>query len=141
MLIVIFIGGVFLAVGLLLAVVLPRSLGKETASFASAQGRVVAMVESPGDEYAEFRRPVVEFEAPNGELYRFTSSYASDPPAYAAGDTVVVRYDPANPREAELESTGPSMANTLRTIGIIFMLIGLATYGVAALVNRLLKGA
>jgi hypothetical protein len=33
------------------------------------------------------------------------------------------------------------MANTLRTIGIIFMLIGLATYGVAALVNRLLKGA
>jgi hypothetical protein len=47
--------------------------------------------------------PVVEFQAA-GQAYTFDGSNASDPPAYKIGQQVRVRYDPARPSIAQIDS-------------------------------------
>lgn len=46
--------------------------------------------------------PIVEFTA-NGQTYTFESGNASSPPAYQVGETVNVRYDPADPNIAQID--------------------------------------
>ena len=48
--------------------------------------------------------PVVEFAAPSGEKIRFTSDFGSLPASHKVGQSVNVRYDPADPHKAEIES-------------------------------------
>ncbi|HEX5689559.1 MAG TPA: DUF3592 domain-containing protein, partial [Roseiflexaceae bacterium] len=115
-LIILILGGVFLLVGLLLAVIVPRMMYGRMETFSRANGRVVAMVERPGQDDDRLLYPVVEFEAPNGELYRFNSDSASSPPTYAAGDTVAVRYDPNDPNDAEIESATGAAVGILRLL-------------------------
>ena len=98
------------------------------------------MVVEPGTDDGVFYRPVVEFEATNGELYRFNSASASRPAAYDVGDAVTVRYNPDNPRDAVLDDAAISTVNLLRLLGGAFVLVGLAIYGVAALINHLVRG-
>lgn len=67
-------------------------------------GTVVQMEESSTSEggccvYS----PVVEFKV-NGQNYIFESGNASDPPQYKVGDRVNVRYDPAAPNTAQIDS-------------------------------------
>ena len=67
-------------------------------------GLVVQMEESSTSEggccvYS----PVVEFNV-NGQTYTFESGNASDPPQYKVGDVVDVRYDPAAPATAQIDS-------------------------------------
>lgn len=67
-------------------------------------GTVIQMEESSSSEggccvYS----PVVQFEA-NGQTYTFEGSTASDPPQYKVGEVVNVRYDPADPNTAQIDS-------------------------------------
>ena len=72
----------------------------------TASGTVVRLAESDSAEggccvYS----PVVEVRA-DGRVYSFESDNASDPPAYRVGQEVSVRYDPANPATAQIDSFG-----------------------------------
>src|SRR5688572_17817027 len=72
----------------------------------TASGTVVRMEESNSSEggccvYS----PVVEFRA-GGKTYSFQGDTASDPPEYRVGQEVRVRYDPANPETAQIDSFG-----------------------------------
>jgi hypothetical protein len=67
-------------------------------------GTVVRMEESDSAEggccvYS----PVVEFQA-GEQSFTFDSGNASYPPAYKVGQQVRVRYDPANPKTAQIDS-------------------------------------
>jgi len=48
--------------------------------------------------------PVVEFTVPSGEKIRFTSEFGSRPAMHQVGQSVEVRYDPADPNKAEIDS-------------------------------------
>jgi hypothetical protein len=52
-----------------------------------------------GDSY----KPIVEYTV-DGETYTFESLNSSDPPAYRVGETVSLRYDPAKPQVARINS-------------------------------------
>lgn len=47
--------------------------------------------------------PVIEFAA-GGQTYTFEGDNASDPPQYKVGQRVNVRYDPADPNTAQIDS-------------------------------------
>jgi len=49
--------------------------------------------------------PVVEFTLPSGEKIRFTSEFGSRPAEHKIGQSVNIRYEAADPRKAEIEST------------------------------------
>lgn len=66
-----------------------------------APGIVIGLDESTTDGSTTYS-PVVEFTA-NGQTYTFESSNASSPPAYQVGETVNVRYDPADPNTAQID--------------------------------------
>ena len=48
--------------------------------------------------------PVVEFTIPSGEKIRFTSEFGLRPASHTIGQSIAVRYDPADPQIAEVES-------------------------------------
>ncbi len=62
--------------------------------------------------------PMVEFTSPAGEKLRFTSDFGSLPAGYQVGQGVKVRYDPANPQNAEIES---GMSLWLAPLIMVFM--------------------
>lgn len=62
--------------------------------------------------------PVVEFTAPSGEKVRFTSEFGSRPASQSIGQSVAVRYDPADPQKAEIES---AMSLWLTPLILVFM--------------------
>lgn len=66
--------------------------------------------------------PVVEFTAPSGEKVRFTSEFGSLPASHTVGQHVAVRYDPVDPRKAEIESTA-----SLWLTPLIFVFMGAIT--------------
>lgn len=68
-----------------------------------ATGTVVELAQRPGNRSTIFC-PVVEFTVPSGEKIRFTSEFGSRPASHTIGQTVAVRYDPADPQKAEVES-------------------------------------
>jgi hypothetical protein len=63
--------------------------------------------------------PVVEFSLPSGEKVRFTSEFGSRPAGHQIGQSVNVRYDPADPQKAEIES-----GMTLWLAPVIYVFIG-----------------
>ena len=62
--------------------------------------------------------PVVEYSLPSGEKMRFTSEFGTLPASHKIGDVVKVRYDPANPQQAEIES---GMSLWLGPLIMVFM--------------------
>ncbi len=62
--------------------------------------------------------PVVEFSLPSGEKITFTSDFGSRPPSHKIGQSVKVRYDPADPHKAEIES---GMTTWLAPVILVFM--------------------
>ncbi len=83
---------------------------------------VVVSLEPHSDEDGETYSPVVSFTA-QGKSYTFESSTSSDPPAYRVGEEVSLRYDPANPQRADIDSfvTSPWL------YGIVLAVLGIAT--------------
>ncbi|MBN1454075.1 MAG: DUF3592 domain-containing protein [Anaerolineales bacterium] len=81
-----------------------------------AQGVVVGLQEnfdSDGSTYA----PIVQFKTANGYDVEFVSTYFSSPPAYEAGESVIVVYPPNDPGKAIIKGDG-------QLFHIVFMLAG-----------------
>jgi hypothetical protein len=62
--------------------------------------------------------PIVEFPVPPGRKIRFTSEFGSRPAGHKIGQSVNVRYDPADPQQAEIES---AMNLWLAPVILVFM--------------------
>lgn len=77
----------------------------QTESRTSATGTVVELVHrSTTGGHTGIFCPVVEFSLPSGERITFTSDFGSRPASYKVGQSVNIRYDPADPQKAEIES-------------------------------------
>lgn len=70
----------------------------------TADGVVVDLAQSRGDKGETMYKPVVRWKDPGGRERTFTGSVASSPPSYSRGEKVSLRYDPANPESARLDS-------------------------------------
>jgi hypothetical protein len=81
--------------------------------------------------------PVVQFTAQDGRQRNVQMAEGSDPPAYETGDAVTVRYDPAQPLEARIDSLGSTMLMWL--VPGITGLLGLAFGGGVLAVKWLTK--
>lgn len=70
----------------------------------STQGKVVGNVEAghSKDNVIMYKSKIV-FSDENKKEYTFYSSYSSNPPQDAVGDTLEVFYNPNNPQEARLD--------------------------------------
>lgn len=75
----------------------------------SATGLVVALDERRDSDGVTYS-PVVEYDL-NGRAYRLNSGIASYPAAYDVGERVLIRYDPIDPRHAEIKAwwSGPAL--------------------------------
>lgn len=94
-----------------------------------ATGTVTGLEESSSAEdgccvYA----PIVEFTV-DGQTFTFTSSNASDPPRYQAGDQVEVQYDPGNPDVAQIAGGLGWLLWAGLIILFIVILIGMNVWG------------
>jgi len=89
-------------------------------SRAAAVGTVVELtMQQTASGRSSMLCPVVEFTVPAGEKIRFTSDFGSRPAGYQVGQNVNVRYDPADPQKAEIEST-----TTLWLVPLILVFMG-----------------
>lgn len=106
---VLIILGAFMLVGIILLVVAGLMASNARAVLdreRSARGRVVDVeqrYDSENDPYLLF---VIEFLLPNEELQRSALYGSSNPPAYAIGDSVDIRYDPLFPEAVRLDVPG-----------------------------------
>jgi hypothetical protein len=109
----------------------------------SALGRVVDVVMKR--EYVneqdrvvqEYYYPVVQFTAQDGRRRNVQMTEGSDPPSYEKGDQVTVRYDPAHPLEARIDSFGSAMLMWI--VPGITGILGLAFGGGVLAVKWLMK--
>jgi len=69
----------------------------------AATGTVVELARTPSRR-GYIMCPVVEFAIPSGEKFKFTSEFGSYPASDRVGDIVNLRYDPADPQKAEVDS-------------------------------------
>jgi hypothetical protein len=78
---------------------------RKMAGRAAAVGRVIELTGiTTDDNPARLIRPAVLFTAASGENIRFTSKYVSGRPVkYDVGQSVNVRYNPAEPLQAEID--------------------------------------
>ena len=105
-----------------------------------AEGSVVEMVRVVDrDTHSSMFAPLVRFKTADGKSIEFQSSTQSNPPAYYAGQTVTVLYDPGKPNSAAIAGLFSiwGVALILGIIGTVFTGIGLAL----ALVGRRLSRA
>ncbi len=96
------------------------------AESAKAEGKVTEVVRSRSSDSTTYK-PVVQFNAPNGELIEFMSDTGSNPPSHTVGEKVEVLYLPDNPHDAKINSFftlwfGPLIVGVM---GGIFFLVGL----------------
>ena len=79
--------------------------------------------------------PVVEFATPSGEKIRFTSDFGSLPAMHKIGQTVDVRYDPADPQKAEIDSGANLWLTPLILVfmGLVACCLAIAFLGVYVL--------
>ncbi|MEW6443233.1 MAG: DUF3592 domain-containing protein [bacterium] len=100
------VGVIFGAAGLVLlasAAVTYNSTRGFVAASALATGTVVDLVLDSGGSGSVYF-PVIRFAAANGEPVEFRSDFGSNPPSFGKGEQVQVRYDPAHPSHASVDS-------------------------------------
>jgi hypothetical protein len=128
---------VFLGIGLLLLSVggyLVWDTRAWLARSVEAPGVVIEMVRIVDPKQGALFAPLVRFQTADGRTIEFQSSLRTNPPAYSAGDTVTVLYDPARPSSAAIASTfglwfAPAIVGF---IGVVFTAVGV----IAAVVRR-----
>jgi len=95
-------------------------------------GKVVENYASCPVYEGEYQRvsyyPVVEFQTPNGETFRFKGSTGSSSPEFATGARVRLRYNPKDPSQAQLVGffhfwLGP-LALTIPGLLVFFLALG-----------------
>ena len=70
-----------------------------------AEGHVIHLEERCNDDGCTYR-PVVEFNAQDGQNFTYTSSSSTNPLAYDVGETVTIYYIQENPHEARIKGEG-----------------------------------
>ena len=137
--------GAFLLVGLLFVligvavliggIVAAVKQARKSARGVAAKGTVVDLVRrvfNPGS--AGVYCPVIDFATVTGQRVRFESQFGTMPASHRVGQTVVVRYDPADPQKAEVDSAtanwfvpGCTIAMGLLffAMGLVFVVIGI----------------
>jgi hypothetical protein len=107
------------------------ALGMNTRSFIAAakhaEGTVTELVEKRDkDDGSITYTPVVAFTADNGATVSFTSSFSSQPAAYAVGEKVEVLYAPDDPNDARIKGFGSLWLGPLimGVLGLVFSGIG-----------------
>jgi hypothetical protein len=130
------IGGLLLIIASVWAWSTAQALGREQ----SAPGKIVDLVErysaGPSDSRGTavpqlYYYPVVEFYTPDERRHTVQLGEGSWPPAYEKGQPVTVRYDPAQPLKARIDSpTGTGLQwigpGIVGVVGIGFTLAALA---------------
>lgn len=111
-------------------------------------GKVVDLVEhtsTDSDNHDSYTyAPVIDFTTADNQDIEFESDVSSNPPAYHAGDSVQVLYDPASPHDAKINSFFELWFASLilGLLGLVFAGIGygLIIAGIrrAALIKKLL---
>jgi hypothetical protein len=101
-----------------------------------AAGTVVELERRLGRHSSIFC-PVVEFSLPSGERVRFTSDFGSRPASHQVGQSVSIRYDPADPHNAEIESGMTTWLTSLILgfLGVIACCLTVAFLAVSLLGN------
>jgi hypothetical protein len=123
------IGGIFAATGLLLAVV-GGWLYFEDHKFARtgvrAQGTVIELVGSRGSDGDHSYRPHIEFRDSAGARHHFISRVGSNPPRHLPGERVDVLYEPWSPGNAVIDSFFDRFFLPLMFIGLgtLFAAVG-----------------
>jgi hypothetical protein len=88
-------------------------------------------VGSPGDS-SRRSIPVVRFTLPDGRAVQTEARMGSGSGFKFKGSEVTVLYDPADPRRARIEGfmagSGQWVAGCMATVGLFFLLIGLAAF-------------
>ena len=108
---------------------------RKAARSVAATGTVVDLVKrvfNPGS--AGVYCPVVDFTTATGQPVRFESQFGTMPASYRVGQSIAVRYDPADPQKAEVDSATANwfvpgctiaMGLLFLTMGLVFVVIGI----------------
>jgi hypothetical protein len=102
-----------------------QSVQSFIAGAAVAQGTVVEFVRSQSDNESPTYRPVVRFNAENGQAVEFTSQFGSSSPAYRKGEKIEVFYKPSDPQDAMIKGFlslwgGPLIVGGVGTAFFVF---------------------
>lgn len=117
------VAAVFLATAWFMGIFMPRlTAGDDRVLSARAEAAVVGLQEDE-DGYLH---PVVEFAAADGRTVRAESILGSKPASFAPGDTVLIAFNPGNPAEFVIRSSGRGLDSTLlfRGLALLFAIIG-----------------
>ncbi|MEP6913364.1 MAG: DUF3592 domain-containing protein [bacterium] len=114
---------------------------RKSARGAKATGTVVNLVSrvfNPGS--AGVYCPVVEFTTATGQPVRFESQFGTMPASHHVGQTVAVRYEPAEPQKAEVDSATANwfVPGCTIAMGLGFLLMALVflVIGILALASH-----
>lgn len=118
--------GVLVGLGLVLAgLVTGRTRRGRERGWLEAPGEIVSLV--PGDINAGMYHPVAQYIRADGSTEQVRDSPATQPPRLRVGDRVLVRYDPADPRQASIGGGGASiLPGVLVGIGVLVLVAALA---------------
>jgi Protein of unknown function (DUF3592) len=85
---------------------------------------------SPG-KYGYTYAPVFSFTVADGKTYTVTSELSTSPPGFDVGESVRVRYDPANPEDARIHTFFQTWGGvvTWGIVGAAFFAFGLYWLG------------
>ena len=107
----------------------------------TATGTVVDLVSrvfNPGS--AGVYCPVVDFTTATGQPVRFESQFGTMPASHRVGQSIAVRYDPADPQKAEVDSATANwfVPGCTIAMGLLFLVMGLVfvVIGIVVLANQ-----
>jgi hypothetical protein len=127
-------GLLFVPLGLALLVGAVVTIVKDRAAAARsvvATGRVIQVVHT-NRVYC----PIVEFTASTGQVVQFQSPFGTMPAMHEAGQAIAVRYDPAQPQMAWVDSdlTTWLIPAVLAGVGVLFLFMGAVFLAIGFLV-------
>jgi hypothetical protein len=125
------VGVLFVLIGI--AVLISGAVGavkqsRKAARGVAATGTVVDLVKrvfNPGS--AGVYCPVVDFTTATGQPVRFESQFGTMPASHRVGQSIAVRYDPADPQKAEVDSATANwfVPGCTIAMGLLFLMMGL----------------
>src|SRR5262245_59031858 len=130
--------GVAILIGGIIAAVKQR---RNSERGVCAMGKVVDLVKkncNPGS--AGVYCPVVMFIQHTGRQIQFESDFGTMPASHRVGQSIAIRYDPANPQTAKVDSAASNWLVSVVTIavGAVFLVLGLVfvVIGIIALAGK-----
>lgn len=117
---------IFVPVGALMLLIAGWMISRDplfSGAGAEAVGTVVDLERSTTGNGKASYYPVVTYRDAQGAEHRFTGTIGSNPPAYGRGEEVAVRYDPAAPEEAVIDSWSARLLGPGLTGGMGLLLL------------------